>query len=118
VGGADINDDFESLDNKISSPTEIGPVNNATVEVTVVDIHAEVNRKLQAIEAMGLMEKGDGGDSDEEGFELDFHNDAVTPRVTLYAKTIDRVSEGMVSDDGLDIEYFDDLVGEADSWCT
>ena len=73
--------------------------------MTVVDINAEVNWKLQAIEAMGLMEKGDGGDSDEEGFELDFHNDAVMPRVTLYAKKNDRVSEGTVSDDSLDIEY-------------
>jgi hypothetical protein len=30
-----------------------------------------VNRKLRAIEAMDLMENGDGGDSDEVGFELD-----------------------------------------------
>ncbi len=55
VGAADVNDDFESLDNKISPPKEIGPVNSATVEVTVVDVNAEVNRKLQAIEAMDLM---------------------------------------------------------------
>ncbi len=92
VGGADVNDDFKSLDNIISPPTEIGSVNSATVEVTVVDINAEVNRKLQAIEAMDLMENGDGGDSDEEGFELEFHNDAVRPRVTLYAAKSDRVS--------------------------
>jgi len=51
-----------------------------------------VNRKLRAIEAMDLMENGDGGDSDEEGFELEFHNDAVRPRVTLYAAKSDRVS--------------------------
>ena len=69
---ADVNDDIESPDNIISPPTEIGPVNSATVEVTVVDVNTEVNRKLWAIEAMDLMENGDGGDSDEEGFELNF----------------------------------------------
>ena len=115
VGAADVNDDYKSPDKKISPPTEIGTINNARVEVTVVDVNAEVNRKLRAIEAMGLMENGDGGDSDEEGFELDFHNDAVRPRVTLClcAAKSDRVSEGTVSDDNLDIEYIDNLVGEA-----
>ena len=113
VGTADGNDDFESPDNNISQPTEIGPVNSATVEVTVDDVNAEVNSKLRAIEAMDLMEHSDGGDSDEEGFELDFHNDAVRPCVTLCAAKSDGVSEGAVSDDDLDIEYIDDLVGEA-----
>ena len=71
VGAADVNDDYKSPDKKISPPTEIGTINNARVELTVVDVNAEVNRKLRAIEAMGLMENGDGGDSDEVGFELD-----------------------------------------------
>jgi hypothetical protein len=44
---------------------------------------------------------------------LDFHNDAVRPRVTLCAAKSDGVSEGAVSDDDLDIEYIDNLVGEA-----
>jgi hypothetical protein len=95
VGTADVNDDFKSPDNKISLPTEIRPVYSAMVEVTVVD----VDRKLRAIEAMDLMENGDGGDSDEEGFELVIHNDAVRPHVTLYAAISDRVSDGTVSDD-------------------
>ena len=113
VDTADGNDDFESPDNNISQPTEIGPVNSATVEVTVDDVNTEVNSKLRAIEAMDLMEHSDGGDSDEEGFELDFHNDAVRPCVTFCAAKSDGVSEGAVSDDDLDIEYIDDLVGEA-----
>jgi hypothetical protein len=99
VGTADVNDDFKSPDNKISLPTEIRPVYSAMVEVTVVDVDTDVNRKLRAIEAMDLMENGDGGDSDEEGFELVIHNDAVRPHVTLYAAISDRVSDGTVSDD-------------------
>jgi hypothetical protein len=60
------------------------------------------------------MEKGDGGDSDEEGFELDYHNDAVRKRVTLYkTSTEDATDNTPVSDDDLDIEYIDDSVGEA-----
>ena len=111
---AHVNEEFESHDNSIiSPPTEIGPVNSAIVEVTVDDVNAKVNSKLLAIEAMDLMEIGDGGDSDEEGFELDFHNDAVRPRVTLCAAKSDGVSEGAVSDDDLDIEYIDNSVGEA-----
>jgi hypothetical protein len=111
---ADFNEEFENHDNSIvSPPTEIGPVNNVMVEVTVEDVSAKVNGKLLAIEAMDLMEIGDGGDSDEEGFKLDFHNDAVRPRVTLCAAKSDGVSEGAVSDDDLDIEYIDDSVGEA-----
>ena len=73
-----------SADDEFSQSREIGPVNSATVEVTaetievtVDDVNAEVNRKLRTIEALDLMEHGDGGDSDEEGFELDYHNDAV-----------------------------------------
>jgi hypothetical protein len=105
---ADDNDDFESPDNDISRPTEIGPVNSATVEVTVDDVNAEVNSKLRAIEAMDLMKHGDGGESDKLGFELDFHNDAVRPRVTLCAAKSNGVSEGAVSDDDLDNHcYFD-----------
>jgi hypothetical protein len=30
------------------------------VEATVVDVNTEMNRKLRAIEAMDLMENGDG----------------------------------------------------------
>jgi len=60
------------------------------------------------------MEKGDGGDSDEEGFELDYHNDAVRKRVTLCkTSTDDAIDNTPVSDDDLDIEYIDDSVGEA-----
>jgi hypothetical protein len=113
VGTADVNEDVESHDNSISPPTEIGPVNSATVEVTVDDVNAKVNSTLRAIEAMDLMEYGDGGDSDKEGFEFDFHNDAVRPNVTLCAAKSDGVSEGAVSDDDLDIEYIDNLGGEA-----
>ena len=106
VGTADVNDDFESPDNDISQPTEIGPVNSATVVVTVDDVNAEVNSKLRAIEAMDLMEHGEGGDSDKEGYELDFHNDAERPRVTLCAAKSN--AEGAVSDDDLDSHcYFD-----------
>ncbi len=107
VGTADVNDDFEGPDNIISPPTEIGPVNSSTVEVTVVDVNTKVNRMLRAIEAMDLMENGDGGDSDEEGFELDFHNDAVRPVLKLYAANSDTVS-----DNDLDIEFIDNSVGE------
>ncbi len=59
-----------------------------------------------------LMEHGDGGDSDEEGFEFDYHNDAVRKRVTLCDTKTD-ATDNTVSDDDLDIEYIDDLVGEA-----
>ncbi len=79
--------------------------------MTVDDINAEVNRKLQTIEALDLMEHGDGGDS-EEGFELDYHYDAVRKCVTL-CNTITDATDNPVSDDDLDIEYIDDLVGEA-----
>jgi hypothetical protein len=58
------------------------------------------------------MEKGDGGDSDEEGFELDYHKDAVRKRVTL-CNTLTDATDNTVSDDDLDIEYIDDSVGEA-----
>ena len=71
--------------------------------MTVDDVNAEVNSKLQAIEAMDLMEHGDGGESNKLGFELDFHNDAVRPRVTLCAAK----SNG-VSDDDLDSHCFYD----------
>ena len=81
--------------------------------MTVDDVNTEVNSKLRAIEAMDLMENGDGGDSDEEGFELDYHNDAVRKRVTLCNTKTDATDNTMVSDDDLDIEYIDDLVGEA-----
>jgi hypothetical protein len=85
-----------------------------TIEVTVDDANAEVNRKLRTIEALDLMEHGDGGDSDEEGFELDYHNEAVRKRVTLCNTRTDATdSNTTVSDDDLDIEYIDDSVGEA-----
>ena len=87
-----------------------------TIEVTVVDDeNAEVNRKIRTIGDLDLMEKGDGGDSDEEGFELDYHNDAVRKRVTLCnTSTGDATDKNTpVSDDDLDIEYIDDSVGEA-----
>jgi len=84
-----------------------------TIEVTVDDENAEVNRKLRTIEDLDLMEKGDGGDSDEEGFELDYHNDAVRKRVTLCNTSTDATNITPVSDDDLDIEYIDDSVGEA-----
>jgi len=58
------------------------------------------------------MEHGDGGDSDEEGFEMDYHNDAVRKCVTLYTTKTD-ATDNSVSDDDLDIEYIDDSVGEA-----
>ena len=113
VGTVDVNEEVKSHDNCINPPTEIGPVNSATVEVTVDDVNAKANSKLRAIGVMDLMEIGNGGDSDEEGFELDFHNDAVRPCVTLCAAKRDGVSEGAVSDDDLDIEYIDVLVGDA-----
>jgi hypothetical protein len=69
-----------TAEDDFSQSREIGPGNSATVEVTaetievtVDDVNAEVNRKLRTIEALDLMEHGDGGDSDEEGFELDYH---------------------------------------------
>jgi hypothetical protein len=108
-----------TADNDFSQSREIGPVNSATVEVTaetievtVDDDNAEVNRKLWTIEALDLMEHGDGGDSDEEGFEFDYHNDAVRKRVTLCDTKTD-ATDNTVSDDDLDIEYIDDSVGEA-----
>jgi hypothetical protein len=67
-----------TADDDVSQSREIGPVNSTTVEVTVEtidvtvdDVNAKVNKKLRTIEALDLMEHGDGGDSDEEGFELD-----------------------------------------------
>jgi hypothetical protein len=84
-------------------------------EVAVVDVHADMDRRLRSIEEMDLMEKGDGGDSDEEGFELDFHNDAVRPHVKLCVPkaVVDYSAMGeTVSDVDLDIEYIDDMVGE------
>ncbi len=83
-----------------------------TIEVTVDDVNAEVNRNLRTIEALDLMEHGDGGDSDEEGFEQDYQNDAVRKRVTLCNTKTD-ATDNTVSDDDLDIEYIDDSVGEA-----
>jgi hypothetical protein len=115
-----------TADNDFSHSRQIGgTVNDATVEVTaettideevtVDDENAEVNRKLRTIEVLDLMEKGDGGDSDEEGFELDYHNDAVRKRVTLYKTSTEDATDKNtpVSDDDLDIEYIDDSVGEA-----
>jgi hypothetical protein len=108
-----------TADNDFSQSREIGPVNCAmvevtveTIEVTVDDVNAEVNRKLWTIEALDLMEHGDGGDSDEEGFELDYHNDAVRKCVTLLCNTKTDATDNTVSDDDLDIEYIDDSVGK------
>jgi hypothetical protein len=108
-----------TADDDFSQSREIGPVNSTTVEVTVEtidvtvdDVNAKVNKKLRTIEALDLMEHGDGGDSDEEGFEFDYHNDAVRKRVTLCDTKTD-ATDNTVSDDDLDIEYIDDSVGEA-----
>jgi hypothetical protein len=61
-----------TADDDFSQSREIGPINSATVEVTAetievtVDaVNAELNRKLRTIEALDLMEHGDGGESDE-----------------------------------------------------
>ena len=70
-----------TADDDFSNSRQIGTVHGATVEVTaettievtVDDVNAEVNRKLRTIEALDLMEKGDGGDSNKESFELDYH---------------------------------------------
>jgi hypothetical protein len=54
-------------------------INKTNDKVDVVDIHAEVDTKLRDVEEMDLMEKGDEGDSDMEGFEMDIYNNAVRP---------------------------------------
>jgi hypothetical protein len=46
-------------------------------------------------------------DSDEEGLEIDFHSKAVRPRVKL------GVPNEELDTDNLDVEWIDDLIGEA-----
>jgi hypothetical protein len=50
---------------------------------TVVDPHGLREIALRDIEERDLTETGDGGDSDEEDLEIDFHSKAVRPRVKL-----------------------------------
>ena len=62
---------------------------------------------LREIEERDLTETGDGGNSDEEGLEIDFHNNAVSPSVKLGVPNNDWDTES------LDVEYIDDSIGEA-----
>jgi hypothetical protein len=62
---------------------------------------------LQEIEERDLTETCDGGDSDEEGLEIDFHNKAVRPRVKLGVTNDDLDTEHS------DVEYIDNSIGEA-----
>ena len=72
-----------------------------------VDLNVLREIALQEIEERVLTETGDGGDSDEEGLEIDFHNEAVRPRVKLGVPNDDWDTEN------LDVEYIDDSIGEA-----
>ncbi len=78
---------------------------DTTIEVTVDDENARVNRKLRTIEDLDLMEKGDGGDSDEEGFQLDYHNDALTSCVKLPFPGIAMYSSSLISRGALNTTY-------------
>ena len=62
---------------------------------------------LREIEERDLTETGDGGNSDEEGLEIDFHSKAVRPHVKL------GVPNEESDTDNLDVEWIDDSIGEA-----
>ena len=62
---------------------------------------------LRDIEERDLTETGDRGDSAEEGLEIDFHSEAVRPRVKL------GVPNEELDTDNLDVERIDDSIGEA-----
>ena len=74
---------------------------------SVVDQNVLREIALRDIEERDLTEAGDGGDSDEEGLEIDFHSKAVRPRVKL------GVPNEESDTDNLDVEWIDDLIGEA-----
>ncbi len=62
---------------------------------------------LRDIEERYLAETGDGGDSDKEGLEIDFHSEAVRPHVKL------GVPKEELDTDNLDMKWIDDLIGVA-----
>ena len=64
---------------------------------------------FREIEERDLAETGDEGNNDEEGLEIDLHNNAVRPRVKLGVHNNDLDTEN------LDFEYIDNSIGEA--WC-
>ena len=75
--------------------------------VTVVNPNVLRDIAFREIEERVLTETGDGGNSDEEGVEIDLHDNATRPRVKLGVSNNDSDTEN------LNIEYIDDLIGEA-----
>ena len=74
---------------------------------SVMDPNILCDIALREIEERDLTETGDGGNSDEEGLEIDFHSKAVRPHVKL------GVPNEESDTDNLDVEWIDDSIGEA-----
>ena len=91
--------------------------NTLTLDVvTVVDHNVLHEKILREIEERDITQTGDGGDSDDEGLEIDFHNNAnaVRQRIKLGVPNddLDNPSKGETDTDNLDIENIDNSVGE------
>jgi hypothetical protein len=89
-GTSDYDIDFAGQDNdhgKESEEEKEKPrqlaLQKQTKIASVVDPNNLLEIALREIEERDLTETDDGGDSDEEGLEIDFHSKAVRPHVKL-----------------------------------
>ncbi len=80
-GGQDTDHGEESEEEKEKTRKLALPKKTKSASVVDPNVFREI--ALIDIEERDLTETGDGGDSDEEGLETDFHSKAVRPRVKL-----------------------------------
>jgi hypothetical protein len=113
-GSADHDIDFGGQDNDHGEESEEEKektrklaLPKKTKIASVVDPNVLREIALRDIEERDQTETGDGGDSDEEGLEIDFHSKTVRPRVKL------RVPNEESDTDNFDVEWIDDSIGEA-----
>ena len=100
------NDHGEESEEEKEKPRKLA-LPKKTKIASVVDPNVLREIALRDIEERDLTETSDGGNSDEEDLKIDFHSEAVRPRVKL------RVPNEEWNTDNLDVECIDDSIGEA-----